>query len=189
MRIVRQASTMRWWSARSLSTGAAYTKIFRCPTGKNPEDPNLASMQSMQWILLYLGIGHNMCYWELARHMENVPEHHYARSRFMLWEIIWDEISVVVACKPMRQNRRGYKIITKKVDNNWIGHDSILPAITHKVNVSGHMLIWTFSCFVCGTRVRRFSACFSYILYIHIVNPPQSCALHSWKMARLANLP
>jgi hypothetical protein len=45
-----------------LSTGAAYTRMFRCPTGKNPEDSNLASMKAMQWVLLYLYISHDRCY-------------------------------------------------------------------------------------------------------------------------------
>jgi hypothetical protein len=44
-----------------LSTGAAYTRDFRCPTGKNPEDSNLASVEAMQ-VLLYLSIGNDRCY-------------------------------------------------------------------------------------------------------------------------------
>jgi hypothetical protein len=32
------------------------------PTGKNPEDSNLASVEAMQWVLLYLSIAHDMCY-------------------------------------------------------------------------------------------------------------------------------
>jgi hypothetical protein len=39
--------------------------IYRCfqvsPTGKNPEDSNLASVEAMQWVLLYLSIGHDKC--------------------------------------------------------------------------------------------------------------------------------
>jgi hypothetical protein len=31
LRIVWQASTVRWWNICSLSTGAAYTRVFRCP--------------------------------------------------------------------------------------------------------------------------------------------------------------
>jgi hypothetical protein len=44
---------------------------------------------------------------------------------------------------------------------------SYLSAITHKVNVSGPMLIRTF-CFVlvCGTRAQSLSTPFSYTLYI-----------------------
>jgi hypothetical protein len=30
------------------------------PTGKNPEDSNLASVEAMQWVLLYLSIGHDI---------------------------------------------------------------------------------------------------------------------------------
>jgi hypothetical protein len=36
-----------------LSTGAAYTEVLGVPTGKNPEDSNLASVEAMQWFLLY----------------------------------------------------------------------------------------------------------------------------------------
>jgi hypothetical protein len=32
------------------------------PTAKNPEDPNLASVEAMQWVLLYLSICHDRCY-------------------------------------------------------------------------------------------------------------------------------
>jgi hypothetical protein len=42
-----------------------------------------------------------------------------------------------------------------------------LSAITHILNVSGHMLMWTFCLvLVCGTRTQSLSAPFSYILYI-----------------------
>jgi hypothetical protein len=43
-------------------TGAAYTRDFRCHHRKNPEDSNLASVEAMQWALLYLPIGHDRCY-------------------------------------------------------------------------------------------------------------------------------
>jgi hypothetical protein len=47
-----------------------------------------------------------------------------------------------------------------------IGHDSILSAITHKLNVSGHMLIWTFSLvLVSGTYAQNLSTPFSYTLH------------------------
>jgi hypothetical protein len=32
------------------------------PTGKNPEDSNLASVEAMQWVLLDLSIDHDRCY-------------------------------------------------------------------------------------------------------------------------------
>jgi hypothetical protein len=32
------------------------------PKGKNPEDSNLASVEAMQWVLLYLSIGNDTCY-------------------------------------------------------------------------------------------------------------------------------
>jgi hypothetical protein len=40
-----------------VSAGAAYTRVFKCPTCKNPEDSNLAwSVEAMQWFLLHLSI-------------------------------------------------------------------------------------------------------------------------------------
>jgi hypothetical protein len=33
---------------------------------------------------------------------------------------------------------------TNKIKDNLIGHDSIISVIIRKLNVSGHMLIWTF---------------------------------------------
>jgi hypothetical protein len=33
--------------------------VLGVPTGKNPEDSNLASVEAMQWVLLYLSIGHD----------------------------------------------------------------------------------------------------------------------------------
>jgi hypothetical protein len=32
------------------------------PTGTNPEDSNPSSVEVMQWVLLYLSIGHDKCY-------------------------------------------------------------------------------------------------------------------------------
>jgi hypothetical protein len=29
---------------------------------KNPEDSNVAGVKAMQWVLLYLSIGHDRCY-------------------------------------------------------------------------------------------------------------------------------
>jgi hypothetical protein len=46
-------------STSSLSTGAAYTRVS---TGKNPDDSNLQSVEAMQWVLLYISIGHDRCY-------------------------------------------------------------------------------------------------------------------------------
>jgi hypothetical protein len=39
-----------------------YEGFSGVPTGKNPEDLNLASVEAMQWVLLYLSIGHDKCY-------------------------------------------------------------------------------------------------------------------------------
>jgi hypothetical protein len=41
----------------------------------------------------------------------------------------------------------------------------IISAITHKLIVSGHILIWTFFVLVCGTRTQSLSAPFSFTLY------------------------
>jgi hypothetical protein len=35
---------------------------FHSPTGINPEDSNQARVEAMQWVFLYLSIGHNSCY-------------------------------------------------------------------------------------------------------------------------------
>jgi hypothetical protein len=44
-----------------------------------------------------------------------------------------------------------------------------LSDITHKLNVCGHMLIWTFFLVLaCGTRAQSLSAPFSYTLHINI---------------------
>jgi hypothetical protein len=32
------------------------------PTGRNPDDSNLARVEAMQWVLLYLSIGKDRCY-------------------------------------------------------------------------------------------------------------------------------
>jgi hypothetical protein len=37
-------------------------KGFVVPIGKNPEDSSPASVEAMQWVLLYLSIGHDSCY-------------------------------------------------------------------------------------------------------------------------------
>jgi hypothetical protein len=43
-----------------LSTGAIYIRVLDVPTGKNSEDSNLTSVEVMQWVLLYLSIGHDI---------------------------------------------------------------------------------------------------------------------------------
>jgi hypothetical protein len=45
-----------------MSTGAAYTRVFSVPTGRNPEDSSQASMEAMQWALPYLSPSHDRCY-------------------------------------------------------------------------------------------------------------------------------
>jgi hypothetical protein len=55
------------------------------------------------------------------------------------------------------------KALTKVLSHN------ILSAITHKLNVSRHMLIWTFFIvLICGTHAQSMSSPFSYILYVCI---------------------
>jgi hypothetical protein len=39
-----------------------HKRFLDIPTGKNPEDSNLNSVETMQWILLYLSICHHRCY-------------------------------------------------------------------------------------------------------------------------------
>jgi hypothetical protein len=45
-----------------VNMGCTQKAFFDAPTGKNPEDSKVASVEAMQWILLYLSIHHNRCY-------------------------------------------------------------------------------------------------------------------------------
>jgi hypothetical protein len=36
--------------------------LWVSPTGKNPEDSNLASVEAIQWVVLYLSVGHDRRY-------------------------------------------------------------------------------------------------------------------------------
>jgi hypothetical protein len=45
-----------------LSTGAAYTRVLGLLTGKIPEHSYLASVEAMQWVVLYISIGHDRRY-------------------------------------------------------------------------------------------------------------------------------
>jgi hypothetical protein len=45
-----------------LSTGAAHTSVSGVPTGKNPEDSNLARVEAMQWVRLYLSMRYDGCH-------------------------------------------------------------------------------------------------------------------------------
>jgi hypothetical protein len=48
-------------------------------TGKNPEDSNVAGVEAIQWVLLYLSMAYDRRSWEqLASHGWNMPEHHCA---------------------------------------------------------------------------------------------------------------
>jgi hypothetical protein len=58
---------------------------------------------------------------------------------------------------------------TAEINASRIDQDSILSAVNHKLNVSGHMIIWTFVLvLVCGTRAQNLSAPFSYTLHREI---------------------
>jgi hypothetical protein len=37
--------------------------VFGVPIGKNRDNSNLARVEVMQWVLVYLSIGHDRCYW------------------------------------------------------------------------------------------------------------------------------
>jgi hypothetical protein len=54
-----------------------------------------------------------------------------------------------------------------------IGHDSILSAIIHRLDFSGHMLLWTFFLvLLCSIRVQILSGPFCYTLNkIHTIRP------------------
>jgi hypothetical protein len=44
-----------------MSTGAAYTRGLGVPTDKDPKDSSLVTVGAMQWVLLYIFIGHDRC--------------------------------------------------------------------------------------------------------------------------------
>jgi hypothetical protein len=74
-----------------------------------------------------------------------------------------EEISVVFACTPMWHNVQTYQTITNNpcprlmLNFCWCLH-GILSAVTHKVNVSGHVLVHTFFlALVCETRAQILS--------------------------------
>jgi hypothetical protein len=61
------------------------------PVGKNPDDSNLACMEAMQWVFLYLSISHDRYYWEhLAQHGKNVPDLHHVCTTFLLFMPVVD---------------------------------------------------------------------------------------------------
>jgi hypothetical protein len=71
---------------------------------------------------------------------------------------------------------------TAKMNDNWIGHDSILSAITHKLNISGNKLIWSFFLWEgggCETCAWCLFAPFSYTLYVGMHNIRFSSSLNS----------
>jgi hypothetical protein len=79
----------------------------------------------------------------------------------------------VVAYKTDVAKHAGLPITNIKINKNSSSHDNIFSAIIHKLNISGHMLIWTFILvLVRGTRAGSSSAPFSYILYIHCLDLP-----------------
>jgi hypothetical protein len=69
---------------------------------------------------------------------------------------------------------------TAKMNDNWIGHNSILSAITHKCNISGTCWYGLFFFFlVCGTCAQISFAPFSYTLYIGLCTSRVSSSLNS----------
>jgi hypothetical protein len=55
-----------------------------------------------------------------------------------------------------------------EINDNGMAEENIHSAITNKLNISGHMLIWTFFLvLVCGTRAQNLSTAFSYTLYLY----------------------
>lgn len=88
------------------------------------------------------------------------------RYRFQyLWQIMRGKISVLVACKPIRQSMWVYhQSPTTPTDtlmlNCYWCLDSIFSAINHKLNVPGHNDMCIFSCFdmwnSCPMFVRTF---------------------------------
>jgi hypothetical protein len=67
----------------------------------------------------------------------------------------------------MWQNMRAYQTITNNnINANLLIVSSILSAIAHKLNVSGHVLIRRiFLVLVCVIRAQSLPASFSYTLY------------------------
>jgi hypothetical protein len=59
--IAWQASTMWWWSASSLSSGAAYTRVLRCVQGQKYPSVMIAVFENIS---------------------HNVPKHHHAHIRY-----------------------------------------------------------------------------------------------------------
>jgi hypothetical protein len=84
----------------------------------------------------------------------------------------------VVACKMTWHNMRAYQTITN-TDILSTYYKCTFSAVTHKLHVSGHVLIWTFFLVsVCGTRAQSSSAPFSYILYTGVYfEAPQTDAI------------
>jgi hypothetical protein len=60
--------------------------------------------------------------------------------------------------------QRSMRVLNLMEDILSICYKCTLPAVTHKLNTSGRMLIWI-SCLVRGTRVQSLSTHFSYTLY------------------------
>jgi hypothetical protein len=97
--IIWQASIMRWWSASSLSTGAAYTRVVRCPYSKNAKDSSQVSVEAMQWALLYVFIGRDGGCWEhLAQH--GAPSCLYGYTLYMFcstWNVTIHFVTEVIS--------------------------------------------------------------------------------------------
>jgi hypothetical protein len=132
------------------------------------------SVEAMQWVLLYFSISHDRHYWEhLAEHGKN---HNHAltangtsssgfsrsckRKSQQWYSITWCGKTCRIA-----KHFQTIPVHTLMLNCCWCLH-SILSAITHKLNVSGHTFTWTFfPVLVCGTRAQSLSALFTYTLY------------------------
>jgi hypothetical protein len=86
---------------------------------------------------------------------------------WLLGNILMDRIAIL---KWEVQSAFKQKIMVRLAKMEWkykVNWSTILSAISHKLHVSGSMLIWTFFLvLICGSRAQSFSASFSYILYI-----------------------
>jgi hypothetical protein len=86
------------------------TRFVSVPTDKNAEDSSQVSVEAMLWVLLYLPIGHDTCYWEhLAQHGAQSCMHPIRALTKSFWQVMQEEISVLVACKLTWQNVRAYQ--------------------------------------------------------------------------------
>jgi hypothetical protein len=120
LRIVWQASTMRCWSASSLSTGAAYTRVFRClrrfQIWRGAWSPCSGSSSTYQLVMIGITNNTSQSTAKICRSTITHVPHSCSDCQWYIFQslrqIMWEEISVVVVCKLMRQNMWLYQTIT-----------------------------------------------------------------------------